>query len=57
MFSLDDVMNGCFDNDSIPAADVTTLSDKAYELFGRRGYVNLTDEDREKNLSGTVPNG
>jgi hypothetical protein len=57
MFTLDDVMAGCFDNEHILAADINVMSDKAYELYGRRGFVNLTDEDRQKNLSETVPNG
>ena len=56
MFSIDDVMGGAFDDPRIPAADINAMSAKAYLLYGRTDTpVLVTDEDREKNSSGTGP--
>lgn len=56
MFSVDDVMQGCFDNPNISAADINVMSTKALELYGRisSSQLQLSDEDREKNSSGTA---
>jgi hypothetical protein len=56
MFSIDDVMGGAFDEAFQHAADLNAMLLKAQRLYGIIETNLVTDEDREKNSSGTEPN-